>query len=144
MGGCLRWPVDPELLDMEEEKAPYEDGEESTSAGSHDRPICEGSREQKASIDFAPPGENAEEIALIEEPSDVVSNHRLELLGWLKDTLTTVLEDSSTADALVACADVVLGDDVLIQEEALNETLAMLAGEGVPWQIVEELKERAM
>merc|ERR1711953_391092 len=47
MGGCLRWPVDPELLDREEQiDAQHGDDEDSTSAGSRGGSICEVSKEQ--------------------------------------------------------------------------------------------------
>jgi len=149
MGGCLRWPLDPESLDMEymNDGQRNDDDEDSTSAGSHAPPICEISKTVEASVDFARSAEGAaphDTDALDGEPCNIATAHRLEMLEWLKDRLASALEDSSTADALVACVEVVLGDDFPIQEEALNDTITMLAGEGVPEDVVEELKQQAM
>lgn len=148
MGGCLRWPVDLELLDIEEKNdAQQGDNEDRTSVDSHGTSVCEVSTALEETVDFVPWAESvvSEAVGVLEaEPSDIARKHRLGLLDWLKDSLTTALEDSSTADALVACVDVVLGDEFPLPEEALSDTIAMLVGEGVPQHIVEEFQERAM
>merc|ERR1712232_55574 len=200
MGGCLRWPVDPDLLDSEEKNDTQQcDDEDGAPVDSHGASVCEEIREisysptwgeevqscppgstlwsvpkenwvtadgivdlvgdelravfpvkvhiVKETVDFVTLAESAtlEAVGVLEaEPSDIASKHRHGLLDWLKDSLTTVLEDLSSVDALVACADVVLGDEFPIQEEALSDTIAMLVGEGVPQHVVEELERRAM
>merc|ERR1712226_785328 len=148
IGGCLRWPVDPESLDTEEQiDIQYEDDEGSTSVGSDVASVVEVSQALETVADSAAlPATTAPYSADVYETEqhDITSEYRCELLDWLKDSLTSALEDSSTADALVACVEVVLGDDLPIQEEALNETIDMLVGEGVPQHVVEELQKRAM
>lgn len=148
MGGCLRWSVDPALLDAEEQDdAQFEDGEGSTSASSCEAfsidvtkavelPANSTALPESAlpyTVDACGPDETSVELA-----------DRPEVLAWLTDRLATALEDSSTADALVAGVEVVLGDEVPIQEDALNNAIELLAGEGVPQRILEELKEKVM
>lgn len=148
MGGCLRWPIDPELFHQEEQgDGQRGDDGNITAGGSHGTPLCEAYKEVEADIDLATLAERApleERCLLDQEQYHDASKPRLELLQWLKDSLTAALEDSFAAEALVACADVVLGEKFPFEEEALNETLAMLTGEGVPRHIVEGLSRRAM
>jgi hypothetical protein len=148
IGGCLRWPVDPESLDTEEQiDIQHEDDECSTSVGSDGASVVEVGQAPEAVADSAAlPATTAPYNADVceAERHGIASEYRCELLDWLKDSLTTALEDSSTADALVACVEVVLGDDLPVQEEALNDTIDMLVGEGVPAHVVEELRKRAI
>merc|ERR1712187_69810 len=147
-GGCLRWPVDPESLDTEDLiDIQHEDDEGSTSVGSDGASVVEVSQAPETVVGSAAlPASTAPCSADVfeAEQHDIASEPRCDLLDWLKDSLTTVLEDSSTADALVACVEVVLGDDLPIQEEALHDAIDMLVGEGVSQHVVEELKKRAM
>merc|ERR1712187_57090 len=97
--------------------------------------------------DFVPFEESAvpcDTDVLDAERGDSANKHRLDLFDWLKNSLSKSFDESSTVDALVACVEVVLGDDFPIQEEALMDTIAVLTGEGVPQHVVEEFKERAM
>merc|ERR1712232_304547 len=67
-------------------------------------------------------------------------NHGAEIYSWLEDELTEAFDDRSTAQALVACVEVILADESTEEEHGvLANVVDLLTGEGVPQQIIDKL-----
>merc|ERR1712187_545329 len=110
IGAFLRWHVDPSLLD-------------------EPVPTCVDVESCDASDDES----DASTTSTTASKSDDL------LLQWLEGALKRALNDSSAAEALTMCADVILSDDTTTAEERLENTIAMLRGERVPEGVLSEL-----
>merc|ERR1712228_508163 len=155
IGACLRWPVFAHLLD-EDETSAHEgvpaclgaaaaEGAASGLELLHGRPCTV----QAAVPSVAPPTAAAEEHEEHEEaggqrasiPSAVNSEPRAEVLAWLGKEMLQSL-DSSAAEALSICVEVILLDEDTPTEEALFQAASVLADEGVPQDLCESLRIR--
>jgi len=110
IGAFLRWHVDPSLLD-------------------EPLPTCVDMESYDA------PGDESDDSTI----STVASKSDDLLLQWLEAALKHALKDSSAAEALTTCADVILSDDSTTADERLQNTIDMLRGEGVPEEVLSEL-----
>jgi len=117
IGAFLRWHVDPSLLD---------------------EPLPERTCVDIESNDA--PGDESDDGTI----STAASKSDDLLLQWLEETLKHALKDSSAAEALTMCADVILSDDSTPAEERLQNTTDMLRGEGVPEEVLSELTVHAV
>lgn len=143
VAGCLRWPVDPELLeesgDQEPSDAEAPVADEEADAEAVADP-ARASREEPASAPAAAVA-GSPEAARPTTVAEVCGGRGL--AEWLPGALLAALGDESAAEALVSCVEVVLGDDQADPGEALEQAAAMLAGEGVPQPVVDEMVARA-
>merc|ERR1711976_1123284 len=106
--GFLRWHVDPSLLD-------------------EPVPTC-----VDESCDASGDESDASTTSTTASKSDDL------LLRWLEGALNRALNDSSAAEALTMCADVILSDDSSTLEERLQNTIDMLRAEGVAEEVLSE------
>jgi len=149
IGACLRWPVFAHLLD-EDEASAHEDvpaclgaaAAEGAASGLellHDRPCTV----QCAAPSAAPTTAAAEEVGgqCASIPSALSSEPRAEVLAWLGEEMLQSL-DSSAAEALSMCVEVILFDEDTPTEEALFQAVSVLADEGVPQHLCESLRSR--
>lgn len=113
IGAYLRWPVDPELLDSATA--------ENTCTFIES---CAAQDEMESDV---------ETVSTVASKSDNV------LLQWLESALQHTLKDSSAAEALTTCTDLILSDESTTVEERLHNTTDMLRGEGVPEDLLAEL-----
>lgn len=144
IGACLRWPVCASLLDEGEEFAADEE------------PVCHKSDSEDASLDpellrdspcagvcvtpsaGAADGEQEEASGHV---ASIPSTVKVETLAWLGKELCQTF-DSSTAEALSVCVEVILLDEETPVEEALFQAASVLADEGVPRELSESLCSR--
>lgn len=110
IGAFLRWHVDPSLLD---EPVPSCVDVES----------CDASGDESDASTTSTTASKSDDL----------------LLQWLEGALKRALNDSSAAEALTMCADVILSDDSSTVEERLQNTTDMLRGEGVAEEVLSEL-----
>lgn len=168
VGGCLRWPVDPSMLDDEEEMSQDETSRDPA-------PPSAGGSSADVDTSAAPPATAAPAAvaARLEDLDDSAAHARQHLEGesasarthaccleagspdyfggrdlleatvqWLREDLQTALQDPSATEALVACVEVILGDEVSPPEEAAASAAEVLAAEGVPEAVGRELEHR--
>eukprot|EP00931_Biecheleriopsis_adriatica_P046864 TRINITY_DN26963_c0_g1_i1.p1 TRINITY_DN26963_c0_g1~~TRINITY_DN26963_c0_g1_i1.p1 ORF type:complete len:350 (-),score=80.33 TRINITY_DN26963_c0_g1_i1:108-1157(-) len=124
VGGCLRWPLDLQLGEDEEEQdeKPQED---------------EKSREE------SPDGVDCENISTANTaPYMDISQHRRSTLAWLESELQGILCDQSAAEAVTACIEVVLSDVVAPQDEIVENVKSVMTAEGAPEELALELMRR--
>lgn len=133
VAGCLRWPVDPELLEESGEPEP-------SGAGA---PVAGLQVDAEAAADPAARSSGEELVGAAAAAAAAGSCGGRGLADWLPGALLAALGDESAAEALVSCVEVVLGDDQADPGEALEQAAAMLAGEGVPQPVVDEMVARA-
>jgi len=166
VGACLRWPVDPELLEepqglQEAEEVAAADGsgpEVPTIADDAPRSAAEepaGSSARcgeealgAAQLGMVQPSGEAPAAGTAATAADEAvppqaATASSALLAWLAEALKESLGDPSTAEALTACAEVLLTDDSVPAQEAVAQAGELLLAEGVPRGIVEELSVRA-
>lgn len=120
VGGCLRYPVDPELLE----------GEPADGGLAH---VGEEGLEQEMAL-------TSDACSDCGSASTAASRSDFQLLEWLQGALQQTLQDASAAESLAMCADVVLfGGDATTDLERLEGACEMLRGEGVPEDVLLEL-----
>jgi len=160
MGGCLRWPVDPELFEEREAEAtsgtsdaankiPRAAPAEPQLAERESSP--EASTEGTAStvIDLAKPACPSEPSSQTEDAEDplapmpVASTAVGEVFSWVGGALQRALGDDAAAEALTACVEVILADESTDRSEAVSQAALMLLAEGVPQDVVDEMVARA-
>jgi len=122
VGACLRYPLDPDLLEEEEELFDHE-------------PLAEELSSRK------PPSAPVE---VVESDGDTVSTATPRsgtvLLRWLEEALKRSLGDDAAAESLTMCVDVLLFDGAAaINEECIDSAVDMLRDEGVPDDVLVEL-----
>jgi len=71
-----------------------------------------------------------------------VSQHHKETLAWFEAELRGVMDDSSAAEAMMACVEVVLSDEVSSRDEIAESVVAVTSSEGVPEELALELVRR--
>jgi len=145
VGGCLRWPMDPDLLEDQAEEPKQDDA--STSAGESEAPAAslpedEAAGHRNASPAGDPNAATQVRPTLLMQVHDDVPCHHSDAEG-LFPWLTQALQDQASAEALVACVEVILGDEGAHEEEVLAQAMEMLIGEGVPQNVVDEFTHRA-
>jgi len=150
VGGCLRWPVDPDLLEEKEEPEVhvFDDDDsicaETIYAGSEPRFEKRISPVPSEAPTFA----NSDTASLTDaemgaEAMKVCEAHTSDSIhSWLKDVLTHALDNEASAESLAVCVGVVLEDDSTDINEALGQVKEMLLGEQVPLDIIDELARR--
>jgi len=147
IGACLRWPVCANLLDESEEFTADEE------------PVCHGAASEDESLDPELPcaprmarcaaacvapsagaadGEYQETSGHV---ASILSAVKVETLAWLGKELCQTF-DSSIAEALSMCVEVILLDEETPVEEALFQAASVLADEGVPRELSESLCSR--
>jgi len=157
VGACLRWPLDLEFLEEDDDALPEEARIDISVVQSVDRlnALC-GHEAFEASNCTAPllesrACEDHEAFAEVELISmsttdtanlEDVSQQHGETLEWFKAELTGVIGDSSAAEAITACLEVVLCDEVSSREEIAESILAVASAEGVPEELASELMRR--
>lgn len=156
VGGCLRWPLDSEVL--EEEVVDAEEGETlgiqaKTEDKDNPEPFLEKTLEcvsGKASL-LESYGASAAVDAEVERVSTSTTDTidvahaaelRKETLGWFKAEVQHVLDDASAAEAVTACVEVVLADEVTSMDEVSEDLIAMVLAEGLPEELALELMRR--
>lgn len=137
VGGCLRWPLDPELLE-EEEHGAHEDADSHSSVGSAEPPAQapRGSSEAQAS-------RGGPAVAEAEPTPQSTSESPTGLTCWLRESLQEALGEATAVESLVMCAEVLLGGDCTPGWETLSEVADLLVGEGAPQAIVDEWVRRS-
>lgn len=149
IGACLRWPVCASLLD---------DDDEAFTAD--EEPACRRAASEDASLDPELPCDSpcmAQCTGACVAPSagaaagqqEEASGHvasippavKVETLAWLGRELCQTF-DSSTAEALSMCVEVILLDEETPVEEALFQAASVLSDEGVPRELSESLCSR--
>jgi len=128
VGGCLRWPVDPALL---EEGEPEVGAEANAGVGLEGEPPPHAHC-LAAAAGLEKPSSEAETASTAPSQPDAG------LLQWLEGALAQALGDGAAAAALAVCAEVVLGDETAAPGERLESTLEMLRAEGVPADVLAE------
>lgn len=152
IGACLRWPVCASLLDEDgaftTEGEPVCRGAASEDAGLGPELPCDSPRMAHCAGACAAPlagaaaGEHEEATGHVASiPSVVKVEPHGEVLAWLGKELCQTF-DSSTAEALSMCVEVILLDEETPVEEALFQATSVLADEGVPRELSESLCSR--
>lgn len=130
VGGCLRWPVELELLEDEGPSLTQAAGE--AVAGSPADEIVAPAARPVVELSAVPFAESAAASSSI--------------FAWLQQQLTDCMEHPSEAEALAIGVEVIVGGadgaTELEVEEALAQALEMLRGEGVPPAMIDEFANR--
>lgn len=113
IGGFLRWPVDPDLLD-------------DTFTEDVHTPIVLRNISDEVESD-------------LESTSTAASKSDNFLLQWLEGALMHTVKDACEAKALAMTAEVILADDSTSVEERLHNTTEVLRAEGVSEEVLLEL-----
>lgn len=72
---------------------------------------------------------------------DVSQQHK-ETLAWFEAEVRGVIDDSSAAEAITACVEVVLSDEVSSRDEITESVVVVTSSEGVPEELALELVRR--
>jgi len=141
VGGCLRWPVDPELLEEEAEKEDDKDvlEEQTEGQGADASSMCACTGEVKAA-EAVPKRQAEEESGGLTGPA---SEHHADPSRWLCTSLYEDSGDAASAEALVTCVEVLLGGPLCSDDELLVQAVDLLIGEGAPEAIATEWARRA-
>lgn len=123
IGACLRYPVDPFLL---EEGVDFKEPKNTHNAAV--AALTESGRPASCELDSD-----------IESNTTAPSEADTLLHEWLREVLTLALHDGITAESLAIGTELVLFDDTLAVEERLQNASEMLLGEGVPKDVLDEL-----
>lgn len=116
VAGCLRYPVDPALLEEDALR-------ENQCSHSEASKLCQ-----------AETGSDCESCTTAPSDTDCV------LHDWLVAALTHALNDSAAAESLAIGTELVIFDDVLPLGERLDAATEMLSGEGVPSEMLVEFE----
>lgn len=139
VGGCLRWPLDPELLEGAEGAEDADGPEETEGVDGSDADVVGAVAAQALASAVA---EAALSSTVPSESADSDAAER-SLFEWLQSSLQESLGDASAAEALTACAQVLLADESAPACETVAQAAELLAGEGVPQSVVDEFTQRA-
>lgn len=162
VGGCLRWPLDSEVLEEEEEEAVYAEQaitdavvmEEQTVDIQDKHPSCSQVVEQHVnckepmleSLAVSPAADAEVERNSVSttDTGDIarMAGLHAETLEWFRTQVQQTLEDASAAEAIVACVEVVLSDEVTATDEVTEDLIAMIVAEGLPQELALELMRR--
>lgn len=138
IGGCLRWPVDPCMLEDEDEALSQE---EETEAGTAPPAAAGGEPCPQHAPEAVVPCTSASEPRGPGE-SDGVRSPGEGVLLWVREKLLAALGDPSATEALLAGVEVILGDESTSPQEAAASAAEILTGEGVPEAVGRELEQR--
>lgn len=171
VGGCFRWPLEPELLGQGGVKE--EDGDEDALANTPPVTFADGGKLQE--MEFLPRGpdnstcpsydhqvpdiclphsalhvetgaaadaENSSISTMDSLGTAETSPRHTEALQWFQAELSCILGDSSAAEAIATCVHVVLSDEVSSRDEIAEGMLAVASAEGVPEELALELMRR--
>jgi len=161
VGGCLRWPLDLELVE-EDAEAGQEvvraetfgvEGELQDYAARANICDCKASDASNCTVPLHHPQATLSLDAFAEieltsirttDTADLVdvSQHHKETLAWFEAELRGVMDDSSAAEAMMACVEVVLSDEVSSRDEIAESVVAVTSSEGVPEELALELVRR--
>lgn len=148
VGGCLRWPLDPDLLEGDDE------GLDSCASAELRRamstPLELASTSGKTSpmevdaLTVASTSGSSFHCTVKEQDATDTSEGRAsdEVMSWLRAALIESLGDEASAESLVICVTVLLEDESTDGLEAQAQVREMLLGEQVPLNIIDELAER--
>lgn len=130
IGGCLRWPLDLQVGEDEKEK--------------DEKPQEESPKQQdEKSREESPNEVDCESISTADTMLDMhISQHRRSTLAWLESELQGILCDQSAAEAVTACIEVVLSDDVTPHDEIMENITSVITAEGAPEELALELMRR--
>jgi len=143
VGGCLRWPLDLDML--------QEADEEDQQGGEKGMLLCRDEGHGVCTLGFdvdAIDSSSCKHGGLMFDPElrpiivAGVESDRSETLRWFEAKLNDVLDDPSSAEAIVACVEVVLSDEETPRDEVEDGVLTLLSAEGVPAELALELISR--
>lgn len=152
IGACLRWPVSAGLLDEDRALAP-EDASGSPGEAVEDATLglelphgvsCSVHCAAAHAATFAKTGADEHGEACEQVASALLAVNiepHAEVLAWLGKSLRQTF-DSSAAEALLMCVEVILADDETPIDEVLFQATSILADEGAPHELVESLCNR--
>lgn len=150
IGGCLRWPVEAHLLEDVEEEVKYLSEHASKASAPHDSqssarlPVVsqQSSNLTKADDMSAVAAEEIDSESISTADTADVEQHRSQTLAWFQSELKGVLGDSSAAEALTACVEVVLSDELTSRDEIKEGVVGIVSAEGIPEELAWELMRR--
>lgn len=158
VGGCLRWPLDSEVLEEElvdAEEAPAEALGIQAKTEDKDNPVpslektleCASGKAFLLESSGASAAADAEIERVSTSTTDTINvahtaELRKETLEWFKAEVQHVLDDTSAAEAVTACVEVVLADEVTSMHEVSEDLIAMVVAEGLPEELALELMRR--
>lgn len=152
VGGCLRWPVDFELLEEAEVESvtPAATPNETCVAPETMTvaPLAPRCPEGDPSLGVLPEADCSSTCDRLQS-YQIQGGHgecrraNQELLSWLERALDEALQDSSVALSLAACAEVLLADETASWDESVAQAAELLLAEGAPQDVVDELVSRA-
>jgi peptide subunit release factor 1 (eRF1) len=147
VGGCLRWPLDMshfEDLNDEQDELQEVNVTPHRCSGAESVQAIGPIHKSKSVVEGACEEIDCESASTMDSTGvDHVELHRSEALAWFQAEVKEVLGgDSSTAETLATCVEVVLSDEETPQEEILEGLLGILSAEGVPEEIGVELMRR--
>eukprot|EP00928_Gymnodinium_smaydae_P032641 TRINITY_DN23580_c0_g1_i1.p1 TRINITY_DN23580_c0_g1~~TRINITY_DN23580_c0_g1_i1.p1 ORF type:complete len:437 (-),score=58.61 TRINITY_DN23580_c0_g1_i1:208-1518(-) len=143
VGACFRWPLEEHLLQDDDDHA-HEDCEEipiNASATPGIQLPSATSKELDELEMVAPQGEIDREGS---RTSDTLSDnmHQSEALAWFRAEVHDALGDLSAAEALAACVEVVLSDELTPKHEVIEGVIAIVCAEGLSEDVALELVRR--
>jgi len=147
IGGCLRWPVDPELF--EETEAEFKDEtlevveSELHSLETDIERNHEGNLKEDMLTEYNDFNYESERGGTVTGPKAEHITVCDNIIPWLGNALHQALGDESAAEALTVCVEVILADDSADRSDALAQAASMLLAEGIPQHIVDEMVLRA-
>merc|ERR1712050_395009 len=136
VGACLRWAVDEELLEeevCEENPAPLTELTKGVPPLNSD--ICNDELSKVGVLD-------SDGVSTTPSSEEATMLKRREVLAKFEERLGDTLGDTSAAEALTACIEVVLADEESSREDVVEGVLAIARPEGVPEDMVLELLGR--
>jgi len=80
------------------------------------------------------------DTALIDTADEL--RHRKKVLEWFEAELKNVMENPSAAEAITACVEVIISDDMTSREEVAESVLDVASAEDVPEELALELLHR--
>jgi len=138
VGACLRWPLEEHLLQDDD------DHEEIPNNASGTQGIQLPSATNK----------EMEELGMVVLQDEIAregssaadtmrgKKHHSEALAWFQAEVNDALGDLSAAEALTACVEVLLSDELTPRDETLEGVIAIVCAEGLPEEVAVELMHR--
>jgi len=128
VGGCLRWPVNPEFL---EDSVPSPLGREpmltTDKLAAQQKPMSSDHEDS-----------DHDTLSTVDSPRSGD-----QLFIWFQGALNMALADPMASESLVACAQVMLAADTGSHEEVVIQTVDLLRAENVPEDLLAEFASRA-
>jgi peptide subunit release factor 1 (eRF1) len=143
VGACFRWPLEEHLL-QDDEDHNEEDSEEipiNASGTLGIQPPSAISKEMEE-LEVASPQDDIDRESSSTADTLCGNTQNSEALAWFQAEVNDALGDLSAAEALTACVEVVLSDEVTAQDEILEGLTAIICAEGLPEELAAELMRR--